>query len=87
MDPFLHAFEEECLSGELKVNVPIQVINSEFFHPEIRAFDSWATLKSLLNNSHKTQENLIVLRNSHLHQTDFMAHSAYDTCIAYGQLP
>ena len=85
MDPFLHAYELECLSGDLRITqCPIQVINSEKFHPAINIFESWQTLKVMLSNSHRLQENLIVLRNEHLHQTDYAAHNAYDTPVAYG---
>lgn len=42
MDPFLHAYEEECCSGELYIkHCPIQVINSEHFHPHLTIFESW----------------------------------------------
>ena len=39
MDPFLHAYEAEILSGDLKVTEsPLQVINSEKFHPALNIF-------------------------------------------------
>ena len=41
MDPWLYAFEEEFNRGEIKINCPLQVINSESFHPLVKGFDSW----------------------------------------------
>jgi pimeloyl-ACP methyl ester carboxylesterase len=53
MDPWLFAYCEEFAKGQLTVKCPVQVINSELFHPSVqRDFDSWDTLKAFLNNSH-----------------------------------
>lgn len=35
MDPWLFAYQEEFTSGEIAVKCPVQVINSEMFHPAV----------------------------------------------------
>lgn len=67
MDPWFYAYHEDFTSGAFKLtNCPVQIINSEMFHPSIREFKSWEVLKAFLNNSHPDQENITVRRNGHL---------------------
>jgi pimeloyl-ACP methyl ester carboxylesterase len=54
MDPWLYAYEEEFNRGEIKVDCPLQIINIESFHPLVKEFDSWKTVKSVLSNSYRT---------------------------------
>ena len=76
------------MSGEVKIESPIQVINSEMFHPTVaRDFESWPTLKALLNNSHKTQENITVRHNGHLNQCDQACMQGYELCVMHGFWP
>ena len=67
MDPWFYAYHEEFNSGEIAVpECPVQIISSEMFHPSIREYDSWETLRTFLKNSHKDRESIKVLRNGHL---------------------
>ena len=53
LDPWFYKYEEELRSGELKVGCPLQIINSEMFHPNVKlnGFDSWGTVKAVCKNS------------------------------------
>jgi len=95
MDPWLYAYAEEFNEGKITLSCPVQVINSEYFHPTIptRVFDSWETLKQILKHSlmHQSnplaQENLIVNKNGHMNQVDQAAFQTWDLSVIHGRRP
>lgn len=73
MDPWLFAYWQDFKEGKLIVKCPVQIISSEHFHPHnVKFFDSWGTLKAILNHATKQshQENVVINKIGHHIQVD-----------------
>ena len=73
LDPWLYPYHKEILQGDFKLQVPIIAVASSLFHINCnKDFPSWEAMKTLLNNSKDSrQENIIMNRVRHMHQSDF----------------
>jgi predicted alpha/beta hydrolase family esterase len=50
VDPWMFAFCDQFSTGKLSIDVPVIVISSERFHPQVGGFNSWETTKSILTH-------------------------------------
>ena len=70
LDPWFYAYEGELKSGELKVRCPLQIVNTEMFHPNVKlnGFDSWGATKAVCNNTlaKGSVENVTILKTGHV---------------------
>lgn len=83
MDPWLYAFTEEYKSGQLKIRCPIQILNTEYFHNCIpkEDFDSWGSVKAVMDYAEKEKENIILNKVGHASQIDLNVTDPWTSCM------
>ena len=94
MDPWLFAHSDDFDSGKFSLKCPMQIVNSEDFHPAVyrdskQLFDSWATILNSFKK-HKDMrrtENVVVLKNTHNNQVDQSVLNAWEMCVIEGVYP
>lgn len=91
MDPWLYATAEDIQSGKVHLKCPIQVILSETWQGRIpkEEFDSYSTIKKMLNNCESTlpRESVTVRKSDHYTQTDFAIVAPFELSLLEASLP
>lgn len=69
LDPWLYAYSQDILNGTFHLQMPLQIVSTEMFHPSCdKTFESTRSVKALCEiSTDRRHENITVANTGHLH--------------------